>query len=99
MAKNNCVLLNKNMSIDKNDFFRLLPNALIDYHYTVKDNIIEIKYAKGMIILTLNNQPARRLGALSLPVLRVSFQFNEVTDDESKHFIQHFDHSYRRGGG
>ena len=51
--------------------------------------------------VTIDLQPAapRRIAAFTLPVLQVTFRFDDLDEAARSRFLTHFDHYTRRGGG
>jgi len=60
---------------------------------------LRIVIANGTLDITLQEQPARRIGAISLPVLGVDFRFRGVDQPARDAFLARFDLYTRRGGG
>jgi hypothetical protein len=87
------------MSISQQDFYRLLPSALRNTEYKIKNNQINASYCGGSIQINPGSEHKRKIGALVLPVLYVVITFIDITSDESTQFLTSFSRAYQRGGG
>lgn len=87
------------MAITHKEFFRLLPAAVRNLNYEVRDNIIAINDGSRCTKIELEHESRRTIASLSLPVTRLSISFKGCSDIEIKSFLRHFDLVYRKGGG
>jgi hypothetical protein len=85
------------------DFARWLPGAT--RHAPVVSQAAgegmrhEVSVGGGTIDIDLQPLPPRRIALFCLPVLQVTFRFNDLEQSERVAFLTHFDHYTRRGGG
>ena len=49
--------------------------------------------------IEVDEQPSREIGLFRIPVLRVSFRFDQATDDERARFFARFHQYFHKGGG
>ena len=87
------------MSISHHDFFRLLPLALSDMPFTRHGNRVEARRAGRCVEIDVGPESKRRLGALELPITRISINLSGFGAEEEAAFLERFDLAYRRGGG
>lgn len=64
-----------------------------------RDGEVRVALANGHVDIAFAPQPVRRLGALELPVLRVTMRFVSVPSGAREAFLARFDLHTRRGGG
>lgn len=63
------------------------------------DGEVRVALVTGHVGISFAPRPARRLGALELPVLHVTMQFVGVPAEGREAFLARFDLHTRRGGG
>lgn len=85
----------KDMALSEADFFRWLPAALDGVSWRRDGSIV----VADRFSIRLEPLPERRVGGLSLPVMRVSFDLTGLSPPERLALIQRFDSAFRRGGG
>ena len=85
------------------DFARWLPGAT--RHAPVQTTTIGelvqhcLHIGAGTVEIDLLPLPPRRIALFILPVLQVTFRFIDLDQAARVHFLTHFDHYTRRGGG
>ena len=92
-------LITLDMTIDKADFHRLLPGAVVDRDYRVEgDRIIQGDGRQGW---TLELKPLEPLplGHLSMPRLRVEVHLRGHSSEAVAAFLARFHRGFQRGGG
>lgn len=90
----------KEMSLTREDFFRLLPVAAGDLPTRVDDLSVELGTAERGVAITLEPLAPRRLsGLLSLPRARVTLVFRGYDETARAAFVAGFDRAFQRGGG
>lgn len=95
--------LDREMGCTEADFLRWLPGAT--RHAPVEAALVNgqtryrVTVDGGTVEILLQPAPSRRIAALSLPVLKVSFRFLGLDAHQRASFLDYFDHYTRRGGG
>lgn len=88
------------MGLTRADFFRLLPEVLGGgTGAAVAGNKATIVQGCGTILIELGERESRRLGALKIPILYVSFLFIGHSPADAEAFMIRFDRVFQRGGG
>ena len=85
------------MSISLKDFYRLLPIALKNYDFQIKNNIINID--NGKIEIRPGVEKTRSIASLKFPILKVLFLFLENVNEDKNSFMENFRRVYQKGGG
>ncbi|MBX2883771.1 MAG: hypothetical protein KTR32_27710 [Granulosicoccus sp.] len=89
----------REMAVTHGDFFRILPNAMGQTPYQVEGLSVTGKLGDGSVTISIGKQHERRIALLAIPYCAVSFEFDNVTDEQIDEFEQHFLLRYQRGGG
>lgn len=89
----------REMTISRNEFLRLLPVALAKFDYELDGNSISFGLAQGNAVIKLKRETERKIASLRLPVLYVEFRFDMVPEKRQQELLQHFFKIYQRGGG
>lgn len=89
----------RQMGMTRREFMRTLPAAVAPLPSHAHPEGVFIEHPAGEIRIDLQEGPERRIAALSLPVLLVSFQFSGLNGDQRASFMERFDLSFHRGGG
>jgi hypothetical protein len=87
------------MGCTREEFLGWLPGAVRGAAVELDGDLIRIACAGGEVRIRIAAAPERKLGRLSLPVLRVSLEFCNVGELPRDDFLRHFDLFMRRGGG
>lgn len=94
-------LIEREMGYSQDEFCRVLPAAMRDWAVTGSETSWRVASPDGTDVarLELRPRPARRIGALRIPVLHVRIAFlNE--DPEIRHdFLRRFERGFHKGGG
>jgi len=91
--------IEREMGCTREEFLGWLPGAAAGAPIEVLGDLIRIHSGGGEVRIQIRQAPARRLGLLSLPVLRVSMRFQGLQADARGEFLRRFDLFTRRGGG
>ena len=67
--------------------------------YRTEGDAIVLERGRRRVRILLEEEPARRAGAMRLPRLRASFEFSGFDDADREIFLEGFDLYFRRGGG
>lgn len=89
----------RTMAYTHAEFKRLLPHALEDHEYSVKDNLIESNSGNHWIRIHLGPEYEQKIASLAMPVCDVMIELEGFSSDEAQKFLERFDQTYRRGGG
>lgn len=89
----------REMTITHDDFFRLLPRALKNRPFETNGENILVTLENGSLKITLAPQTGRTIGALTLPITRIAFEFENCSAEERRQFFEGFDLAYQKGGG
>ena len=86
------------------EYIKCLPDAIKPYTMQFQTDFIlhisqYIKYPNQLIILTITEQPPRKLGAFCLPVIMIDMQFFGFTHIQFKKFMQRYKSYMQKGGG
>lgn len=76
-----------------------LPTAVHGHALRLDGSRAEVALGAGMLHLTWQPLPPRRIALLNLPRLHVHYAFTDVDDDERARFMKRFDLYIQRGGG
>jgi hypothetical protein len=93
------VIISREMGCTRQELVGWLPRAVGDATFEVVGDRILIHPGQGQVQIELRQAPARRLGLLCLPVLRVTIQFSGLSQAAREQFLHRFDLATRRGGG
>ena len=91
--------IEREMTISRNEFLRLLPVALAKFEYELDGNSIYFGYGQGKTVIKMKRETERKIASLRLPVLHVEFRFEMVPEKRQQELLQHFFKTYQRGGG
>ncbi len=89
----------REMGCTRQEFLGWLPGATRGAPFEVTGNLVTIQTGAGTVQIRFIEAPPRRLGLLSLPVLRVSILFLGLHAAERAEFLRQFDLFTQRGGG
>lgn len=93
------MIVEKEMGYTHADFFRLLPRAMGDTPYDVRGLEIDCKLRSGTLKITLGEEGERRMGLVVIPRTEVTFQYDNVSDEDRAEFIRYFDLRFMKGLG
>lgn len=89
----------REMTITHDDFFRLLPRALKNRPFETSGQGVLVRLDNGRLKIALAPQTGRTIGALTLPITRIAFEFENCSAEERRQFFEGFDLAYQKGGG
>jgi len=81
------------------DWLSWLPGAVGDCPWTLQAESADVCISDGTLRLTWQGAPARVIGLISMPVLKVSFRFAGLDQAQRHTFMKRFDLYMQRGGG
>lgn len=87
------------MALTEGDFFRILPTAVAPCAYDVQANKVIVMCEQGSAQISISPEAPRKIASLCFPVLRVTIEFSEMSEQQSDAFLQRFDRAFHRGGG
>lgn len=97
------IIFEREMTISHNDFFRILPTAVGTHRYQQQNNVVTVSLndegVAGEIVISLSKERVRKIASLTLPVTDVTFQAENITEEQKIEFFKRFDRTYQRGGG
>lgn len=93
------IAYSREMGLTHDDFWRLLPKAMGEHRYDVQGDVVHAIVYDGTLKITLGPTQERRIALLRLPYSEVSFEFNDVAEEQQQAFKTHFDLHFQRGGG
>ncbi len=70
-----------------------------DFVSTAREREVSFHLGAGSVVVDLTKSDARRIGAVSIPVLYVVFRFDGVDRHTREAFMAAFDTRTHRGGG
>lgn len=89
----------REMGFAREEFFRLLPNALNGRPHQIDANGVSVDAAPGAVRIDVGEQEYRHIASISLPYVKVEFKFSNFNDADRTEFMRYFDLRYQRGGG
>jgi len=93
------VVQEKEMSITRADFLRILGGAFDKAATRIDGERITIDEGRGRLVITLTAAGGRRIGLIALPVMHVRLELHGYDAEEAESVLAHFDRSFQRGGG
>ena len=93
------VTINREMTITRKEFFRILPKALSEFTFEIQENRIVCRIEEGLIEISIVEGKTKKLGALQLPVLNIKFVINNISREIQDSFFKKFYFAYQKGGG
>ena len=89
----------REVQIDRDEFLRQLPGGIEPRTFSVDGNLITIPEGNGQVCIRLTPLANEHLGKLDLPMMKVDFAFNGLSDDEIEKFMTTYEERTFRGGG
>jgi hypothetical protein len=93
------VTLDREMSISREEFMRLLPHALGPLQLSGQGPEIIATDAGRTLRIRVSELGRRRLGILELPRIRVQMEFEGFDPSGRERFLSRFDLAFLKGGG
>ena len=91
----------KEMSLTPEQFIAALPAAFKHTSSTItwRDHEATVISGASRAVIGVSKRPDRKLGSLTLPVLKVDFRLTGYTGNDVRNFHAAFDRSFLRMGG
>ena len=93
------VTVEKEMAVDRDQFFRVLLRALEGRDYRFEGDRVRVDEGGRRFEITLVGESERRLGSLALPLVRVRLHLIGYAEDEAAAELEQFDRHFQRTGG
>lgn len=91
--------LEREMGCTREEFLRWLPGATRHARIEIRANKAVVHAAEATVGISFTQAPPRRIGLVSIPVLKVSFRFSGARASAHREFMGFFDLCTKRGGG
>ena len=91
--------IEKEMGYSHADFFRLLPRAMGDTPYEINDLEVKCSLQSGSLRITLGEERERKLVLVVLPCTNVTFEYENVSDEDRERFVKYFELRFMKGLG
>jgi hypothetical protein len=89
----------REMGCTEAEWLMWLPRAIGDHHWKQQVGAAGVRIGDGALGLKWQVGAPRVIGLISIPVLKVSFRFAGLDDQERYAFMKRFDLYMQRGGG
>ena len=89
----------KEMGYTHADFFRLLPRAMGENPYEINGLEVNCKLPSGTLKITLGEERERKLVLVVLPCTNVTFEYQDVKDEDREAFVKYFNTRFMKGLG
>jgi len=93
------VIINKEMGITHQEFFRNIPRALSTDDFVKEADRIILADGDESLEISISEQSERRIALFVLPVTHVTLTFKGYTEAAVKKTMDKFDRAFQRGGG
>jgi len=87
------------MGYTHSDFFRLLPRAMGDNPYEINGQEVNCTLPTGTLKISLGEERERRLVLVVLPCTTVTFEYDNVSDEDREAFVKYFELRFMKGLG
>lgn len=89
----------RDMGCTEADWLRWLPDAIGPAAWRLGPDHAQVELPPGRLELGWRVMPPRAIALVRLPVLRVAFRFDGLSDAQRFAFMRRFDLYMQRGGG
>jgi hypothetical protein len=90
----------REVQIEREEFLRQLPGAIGNRTFTRNGNLIRIPEKNGAVWIKMTELGERHLGQLDLPMMRLDFAFEGLSDTEINDFMGTYElHTLRGSAG
>jgi len=89
----------REMGFTREEFFRLLPNALNGRPHQIDASGVSVQATPGTVRIDVGEQEYRHIASISMPYVKVEFNFSDFSEADRIEFMRYFDLRYQRGGG
>ena len=93
------VVIEKEMGITHQEFFRNIPRALDSDDYTKETGRVILDGGEKSLEISISEQSERRIALFVLPVTHVTLTFKGYAQGEVSASMEKFDRAFQRGGG
>jgi hypothetical protein len=88
------------MALDWREFVRLLPIAVGDKPYEIRNRAVEVRLSDNdQLTIAVGPTAERRIAAIALPATPVTFTFEGGDTALFQSFMERFERYFQRGGG
>lgn len=91
--------IEKEMGYTHADFFRLLPRAMGDNPYEINGLEVNCSLPSGSLKITLGEERKRELVLVVMSCMHVTFEYENVDDEDRERFIKYFELRFMKGLG
>lgn len=89
----------REVQIHREEFLRQLPGAIEDRPYEVSGDLITVQAGDGTMAILMTDLGARQVGSMMLPMMRLDFAFEGVSDADIDDLMDVYDQRTPRSGG
>ena len=93
------VVINKEMGITHQEFFRNIPRVLGTDDYQKRTDRVILEGGDKSLEISISEQSERRIALFVLPVTHVTLTFKGYTQADITASMEKFDRALQRGGG
>ena len=93
------VIIEKEMALTHDDFFRILPNALGSDAYVVSGQTVTLEGAGQRLTIELGEEGERRIALMRIPALSIRLVFSGYDDATREAALARFWRYFQKGGG
>lgn len=87
------------MAVTHKDFFRILPRAMGEHSYSIEQNTVRAKVDQGNVTIEIGPEQVRRIALMAIDFCEVTFEYDNLSEQQVTDFRATFELYYRRGGG
>ncbi len=100
MTASSSQIYHAEMGFSRAELLREIHTAVVPYPTAVQGDGNVVMHLDGRCaMLSISNDRNRNLGSLVLPVIDVTIQFENFTDQQYREFVKNFRIRLQRGGG
>lgn len=91
--------IRREFGLSHSDFFRIFPRIEPDSR-TIEERCVALERRDGRRLrIEISDEKVRRLGALKIPFIDITFHFTGWSDEQRAEFFAKFDRAFQKGGG
>lgn len=98
MSEQNLIVV-KEMGYTHADFFRLLPGAMGDTPFEINGLEVNCSLPSGTLRITLGEERKRQLVLVVLPCTTITFEYENVREEDREEFCKYFETRFMKGLG
>jgi hypothetical protein len=91
--------LAREVQTSREEFLRELPDAISNREFTLNGDLIRIPENNGAVWIRMTDLGDKHLGQLDLPMMRLDFAFEGLSQAEIDKFMETYDVRTLRGTG